>query len=117
MREYYLADKNLKTRLYGLQKAFAQNLLWYTFNLSPIICFKRIQLKKCLYLDFFINYLKIMTIKRLFDIPHYALAKYPKTDMFVTKYHGEWKKLPHRSLLMREIRYPGAIEARYKTGR
>lgn len=33
-----------------------------------------------------------MTIKRLFDIPHYALAKYPKTDMFVTKYNGEWKK-------------------------
>ncbi|REC59597.1 long-chain fatty acid--CoA ligase [Chryseobacterium pennae] len=33
-----------------------------------------------------------MTIKRLFDIPHYALEKYPKTDMFATKYHGEWKK-------------------------
>ncbi|RLJ31839.1 long-chain acyl-CoA synthetase [Chryseobacterium sp. 7] len=33
-----------------------------------------------------------MTIKRLFDIPHYALEKYPKTDMFVTKYQGEWKK-------------------------
>jgi long-chain acyl-CoA synthetase len=33
-----------------------------------------------------------MTIKRLFDIPHYALEKYPKPDMFVTKYQGEWKK-------------------------
>ena len=33
-----------------------------------------------------------MTIKRLFDIPHYALETYPKTDMFVTKYQGEWKK-------------------------
>ncbi|UZT97632.1 long-chain fatty acid--CoA ligase [Chryseobacterium fluminis] len=33
-----------------------------------------------------------MTIKRLFDIPHYALEKYPKTDMFVTKYQGEWQK-------------------------
>ncbi|MCW3161178.1 AMP-dependent synthetase/ligase [Chryseobacterium oryctis] len=33
-----------------------------------------------------------MTIKRLFDIPHYALEKYPKADMFVTKYQGEWKK-------------------------
>lgn len=33
-----------------------------------------------------------MTIKRLFDIPHYALENFPKTDMFVTKYQGEWKK-------------------------
>lgn len=33
-----------------------------------------------------------MSIKRLFDIPHYALEKYPKQDMFVTKYQGEWKK-------------------------
>lgn len=33
-----------------------------------------------------------MTIKRLFDIPRYALEKFPKTDMFVTKYQGEWKK-------------------------
>ncbi|MCS3868886.1 long-chain acyl-CoA synthetase [Chryseobacterium ginsenosidimutans] len=33
-----------------------------------------------------------MTIKRLFDIPHHALETYPKSDMFVTKYHGEWKK-------------------------
>lgn len=33
-----------------------------------------------------------MTIKRLFDIPQYALKTYPKSDMFVTKYHGEWKK-------------------------
>lgn len=33
-----------------------------------------------------------MSIKRLFDIPHYALEHLPKSDMFVTKYHGEWKK-------------------------
>ncbi|QQV01441.1 MULTISPECIES: AMP-dependent synthetase/ligase [Chryseobacterium] len=33
-----------------------------------------------------------MTIKRLFDIPYYALQKLPKNDMFVTKYQGEWKK-------------------------
>ncbi|SHH45241.1 long-chain acyl-CoA synthetase [Chryseobacterium oranimense] len=33
-----------------------------------------------------------MTIKRLFDIPNYALEKFPKADMFVTKYQGEWKK-------------------------
>lgn len=33
-----------------------------------------------------------MTIKRLFDIPHHALEKFPKTDMFVTKHQGEWKK-------------------------
>jgi len=33
-----------------------------------------------------------MAIKRLFDIPHHALEKYPKQDMFVTKDHGEWKK-------------------------
>lgn len=33
-----------------------------------------------------------MSIRRLFDIAHHALAKFPKDDMFVTKYHGEWKK-------------------------
>ncbi|MCU7613263.1 long-chain fatty acid--CoA ligase [Chryseobacterium sp. GMJ5] len=33
-----------------------------------------------------------MTIKRLFDIPHYALEQYPKNDMFVTKHQGEWQK-------------------------
>ncbi|WP_144282444.1 AMP-dependent synthetase/ligase [Chryseobacterium echinoideorum] len=33
-----------------------------------------------------------MTIKRLFDIPYYALQNLPKNDMFVTKYQGEWKK-------------------------
>ncbi|MBW8362074.1 MAG: long-chain fatty acid--CoA ligase [Kaistella sp.] len=33
-----------------------------------------------------------MPIKRLFDFAHQALDKYPKDDMFVTKYHGEWKK-------------------------
>ncbi|WP_262152062.1 AMP-dependent synthetase/ligase [Chryseobacterium foetidum] len=33
-----------------------------------------------------------MTIKRLFDIPQHALENYPKADMFVTKYNGEWKK-------------------------
>ncbi|CAD7812747.1 Long-chain-fatty-acid--CoA ligase FadD15 [Chryseobacterium aquaeductus] len=33
-----------------------------------------------------------MTIKRLFDIPHHALENFPKSDMFVTKYQGEWQK-------------------------
>ena len=33
-----------------------------------------------------------MTIKRLFDIPYHALKNYPKSDMFITKYNGEWKK-------------------------
>ncbi len=33
-----------------------------------------------------------MTIKRLFDFAHNALEKFPKEDLFVTKYHGEWKK-------------------------
>ncbi|MCC2591494.1 AMP-dependent synthetase/ligase [Chryseobacterium sp. MFBS3-17] len=33
-----------------------------------------------------------MAIKRLFDIAHHAHAKFPLDDMFVTKYHGEWKK-------------------------
>lgn len=33
-----------------------------------------------------------MTIKRLFDIPYRALEKFPKEDMFVTKYQGEWQK-------------------------
>lgn len=33
-----------------------------------------------------------MTIKRLFDIPHHALERFPKNDMFVTKYNGEWVK-------------------------
>ncbi|WP_312089380.1 long-chain fatty acid--CoA ligase [Chryseobacterium sp.] len=33
-----------------------------------------------------------MSIKRLFDIPYYALQNLPKNDMFVTKYQGEWKK-------------------------
>lgn len=33
-----------------------------------------------------------MSIKRLFDISHHALVKFPNETMFVTKYHGEWKK-------------------------
>jgi hypothetical protein len=37
---------------YGFQKAFAQNLLWYTFNLFPIIEFRSIQLKKMLIFRF-----------------------------------------------------------------
>ena len=35
---------------------------------------------------------KMTTIKRLFDIPHHALDQFPKNDMFVTKYQGEWQK-------------------------
>lgn len=33
-----------------------------------------------------------MSIKRLFDIPHHALVKFPKADMFATKYDGVWRK-------------------------
>ena len=33
-----------------------------------------------------------MTIKRIFDFAHNALEKYSQDDMFLTKYHGEWKK-------------------------
>lgn len=33
-----------------------------------------------------------MNIKRLFDVAYYALEKFPKTDMFATKYQGQWKK-------------------------
>ena len=33
-----------------------------------------------------------MSIRRLFDFAHHAHAKYPKEDMFVTKYNGEWQK-------------------------
>ncbi len=33
-----------------------------------------------------------MSIRRLFDIAHHALVKYPNDTMFATKYHGEWKK-------------------------
>ncbi len=33
-----------------------------------------------------------MAIRRLFDIAHHVHAKFPKEDLFVTKYDGEWKK-------------------------
>ena len=33
-----------------------------------------------------------MSIRRLFDIPHQTLVKFPNEAMFVTKYNGEWKK-------------------------
>lgn len=33
-----------------------------------------------------------MSIKRIFDFAHHSSEKYPKEDMFVTKYHGEWRK-------------------------
>ncbi|MCW3168437.1 long-chain fatty acid--CoA ligase [Chryseobacterium sp. 09-1422] len=33
-----------------------------------------------------------MTIKRLFDIPHLALEKFPNDVMFATKHQGEWQK-------------------------
>ncbi|QFG53572.1 AMP-dependent synthetase/ligase [Chryseobacterium sp.] len=33
-----------------------------------------------------------MSIRRLFDIAHHALKNFPKENMFVTKYDGEWKK-------------------------
>lgn len=34
-----------------------------------------------------------MSIKRLFDVARYAAEKFPREDMFATKYNGEWKKL------------------------
>ena len=49
-------------------------------------------LQKCLYLKSYIKYLTIMTIKRLFDIPHHALEKLPNDVMFATKHQGEWIK-------------------------
>ncbi len=33
-----------------------------------------------------------MIFTRLFDIAHFAANNLPNSDMFVTKYHGEWKK-------------------------
>lgn len=33
-----------------------------------------------------------MTVKRLFDIPHLALEKFPNEVMFATKHQGEWQK-------------------------
>ena len=33
-----------------------------------------------------------MTFTRLFDIAHFAAKNFPKNDMFVTKYNGEWVK-------------------------
>ncbi|MFC6267632.1 AMP-dependent synthetase/ligase [Frigoriflavimonas asaccharolytica] len=33
-----------------------------------------------------------MAIRRIFDFAHQAHAEFPKQDMFVTKYEGEWKK-------------------------
>ena len=29
-----------------------------------------------------------MSVRRLFDFAHHAAAKFPKEDMFATKYHG-----------------------------
>ena len=34
-----------------------------------------------------------MSIRRLFDFAHHTHSKFPKDDIFVTKYHGEWKKI------------------------
>lgn len=34
-----------------------------------------------------------MSVRRLFDFAHHAAAKFPKEDMFATKYHGEWQKI------------------------
>lgn len=33
-----------------------------------------------------------MSIRRLFDIPHHALVKFPNDTMFATKYNGKWEK-------------------------
>lgn len=34
-----------------------------------------------------------MSIRRLFDIAHHAMAKYPNETMFATKYEGKWKSI------------------------
>ncbi|WP_297986141.1 long-chain fatty acid--CoA ligase [uncultured Chryseobacterium sp.] len=34
-----------------------------------------------------------MSIRRLFDCAHHTHNKFPKDDIFVTKYHGEWEKI------------------------
>lgn len=38
--------------LYGFQSRFQEKMLWHTFNLSPIIEFRGIQLKKMLIFRF-----------------------------------------------------------------
>ena len=40
-----------------------------------------------------------MSFTRLFDIAHFAAKSFPKSDMFVTKYHGEWKKTSSQEYL------------------
>ncbi len=40
-----------------------------------------------------------MSIKRLFDFAHHAHNKFPKEDMFATKYHGEWKKTSSKDFI------------------
>ena len=40
-----------------------------------------------------------MAIRRIFDFAHHAHTKYPKEDMLVTKYDGEWKKTSSKEFL------------------
>jgi long-chain acyl-CoA synthetase len=40
-----------------------------------------------------------MSIRRIFDFAHHAHAKFPKEDMFVTKYNGEWKKTSSKEFI------------------
>lgn len=40
-----------------------------------------------------------MKFTRLFDIAHQAASTFPKKDMLVTKYHGEWKKTSSQEFL------------------
>lgn len=40
-----------------------------------------------------------MTIKRIFDFPKHALENFPREDMFVTKYNGQWEKTSTQEFL------------------
>lgn len=40
-----------------------------------------------------------MNVSRLFDIPYYCQQKFPKEDMFSTKYNGEWVKTSTREFI------------------
>jgi len=42
-----------------------------------------------------------MSIRRTFDFAHNALQKYPREDMFVTKYNGKWHKTSTADFLAR----------------
>ena len=45
-----------------------------------------------------------MSIRRLFDIPHHALVKFPNDTMFATKYNGKWEKTSTQEYINSGIR-------------